>query len=463
MRTDRRQWYCLTVGGAGVVLLVVGMTALFPGAARAVAFDDLRHLLARTGFGLPDRRDIARFADLTYPQTVDILLDEAQSTPAPDEPDWGGYSDPAPIEWKSWDPERRKTFRVRQRQAGWLLKRWWVRQMLNTPTPLRERMTLFWHNHFVSALMKVKSPPLMLAQNQLLRRHALGNFADMLRAIAVDPAMLMYLDGRMNRKQNPNENFAREVMELFTLGDEKIYSEQDIKEAARAFTGWMIEPQTGAFVFRSNRHDAGEKNFLGQRGTFNGDDILAILLKQPGTATFITTRLWREFVGTAPEPTTINRLADQFRRSGYELRPLVQAILLSDQFHAATTPGNIVKSPVDMVVGTVRFFGPDRLDTGKVAKVLKNLGQDLFDPPNVKGWPGGTTWVTTASLAQRLQILERSVRGLMGGSDMSMSRQFPIDDLTRLLLARPALTDLSGGHPVDRIRKLLLDPVFQVK
>jgi uncharacterized protein (DUF1800 family) len=281
--------------------------------------------------------------------------------------------------------------------------------MIATPAPLLERMTLFWHNHFVSSQQKVKYVQLMYRQNLLLRQHALGNFAAMLHAAAKDPAMIVYLDSATNRKGQPNENFAREVMELFTLGEGQ-YRETDIREAARAFTGWSIEPETGAYRWRPFLHDDGPKTVLGQTGNFDGDAVLDILLARPSTAEFITRKLWREFVSPEPEEREVRRIAARFRESGYDIRTALRGLLLSQAFWSQEARGSLVKSPVDMVVGTLRSFQFETGDALPFAIVTAGLGQNLFAPPNVKGWPGGEAWINSSTLLARKQFLERLFR-----------------------------------------------------
>jgi uncharacterized protein (DUF1800 family) len=246
----------------------------------------------------------------------------------------------------------------------------------------------------------------MLEQNQLLRRHALGNFGEMLHEVSKSPAMVVYLDGASNRRGNPNENFAREVMELFTLGDGH-YSEADVKEAARAFTGWSVEPATGEFRWRPRQHDDGEKIIFGRRGQFDGDAVLDLLLQRPETAQFVTRKLWREFVSPTPDEAEVKRIAARFRESGYEIRVVMRELLLSNAFWAEENRMVLIKSPVDLVVGTVRSLDVELPDTRALALLLRNLGQDLLAPPNVRGWPGGEYWINSSSLLTRKQFIER--------------------------------------------------------
>jgi len=253
-------------------------------------------------------------------------------------------------------PEERKAFVQAQVREGLALRAWWIDEMTVTRSPLTERMTLFWHNHFVSGQPKVRITRLMYRQNATLRANALGNFGVLLHAIAKDPAMLVYLDSVQNRKGAPNENFAREVMELFTLG-EGHYTERDVKEAARAFTGWSVDRETGLYVFRPRLHDDGVKTVLGKSGRFDGDAVLDILLAQPETAEHVTAKLWRELVSPDVDAAAVRRIAARFRDSQYDIRVALREILTSDAFYASEHRGVLVKSPVELVVGTLRVFG----------------------------------------------------------------------------------------------------------
>jgi uncharacterized protein (DUF1800 family) len=242
----------------------------------------------------------------------------------------------------------------------------------------------------------------------LFRASAFGNFATLLKSVARDPAMLLYLDGVRNVARQPNENFARELLELFTLG-EGHYTESDIKAAARAFTGWGIDRETGRFVDRAGLHDDGEKTFLGQTGRFGGDEIVAILLKHPRTAETIVEKMWREFVSLTPDPAAVKRFAAPFRDSGYEVKPLLRALLLLPALRDPANRGALIKSPVDLIVGTVRVLGLPVPEKTQLARMMQGLGQSLFNPPNVKGWAGGESWITAYTLLQRQQILRRIV------------------------------------------------------
>ncbi len=393
-----------------IALLLVASIASAQVPARAspaMGFDEARHLLNRTSFAA-QTAEIEDYAKLTRAEGVDRLLAETRRQAAYPAPAWTAKYERV-YRPDMTQEERMKANRREQVERGLELRTWWVAEMLSTPTPLTEKMTLFWHNHFATSQQKVRVASLMYRQNVMLRRYATGNFAAMLREVSKDPAMLIYLDGAQNRKGAPNENFAREVMELFTLG-EGHYSEQDIKEVARAFTGWSIDPEAGEFRFRRAVHDDGNKTILGASGRFNGDDVVTILLQQPATSEFIVGKLWREFVSPEPDAATIRQLAATWRAANYEIKPLLRAMFLADAFWAQDNRGALVKSPVDLVIGSLRQFRFSVEDPAPFAIILRQLGQDLFGPPNVKGWPVGDAWLNTTTLLARKGFLNRLFR-----------------------------------------------------
>lgn len=279
------------------------------------------------------------------------------------------------------------------------LRAWWLYVMLNSPHPLHERMTLFWHNHFATSNAKVQDVGYMYRQNQLLRKHALGQFGPMLHAISEDPAMLIWLDTVSNKKGTPNENYARELMELFSLGLGN-YTEQDIRQAARAFTGWGI--RKGQFYFAEHEHDAGEKTVFGKTAHFTGHQIVDLCLEKDACAQFLVKKLFRYFMSETliPNDQLIAPLASQFRRSHYDIRKLVGTILRSNLFFSNDVYRTRVKSPVEFAIGLIRQL-EGRADSIQLADLLDPLGQRLFAPPSVKGWDGGPNWLNSTTLLLR--------------------------------------------------------------
>lgn len=275
----------------------------------------------------------------------------------------------------------------------------WIEQMVNSQAQLREKISLFWHNHFSCRVINSFFQQELL---HIVRSNALGNFGTLLREVSKCPSMLQFLNNQQNKKGRPNENFAREVMELFTMGRGH-YSENDIKEAARAFTGWGFNTE-GEFVFRKNQHDTGSKTVLGKTGNFDGDDILTILLEQPQTAVYITQKIYRHFVNEQPNDKNIQWLAQRFYDNNYDITKLLTDIFTSDWFYAQENIGNMIKSPIDLIVGIRRFL-PMQLDKDESQLLFqKVLGQILFYPPNVAGWPGGRSWIDSSTLMLRMQL-----------------------------------------------------------
>jgi hypothetical protein len=282
------------------------------------------------------------------------------------------------------------------------LRAWWLTRMLHSPHPLQEKITLFWHNHFATSYAKVQSARFMLGQYRLMRRHALGSFAELLREMSSDPAMMIWLDTRDSKKGNPNENYARELMELFSLGIGH-YTEQDIRQAARAFTGWEIQGTKA--VFNARQHDNGEKTVLGQTGNWNADDIVRICLEQKSAAPFLVGKLYRFLISetVTPTPELLEPLAAQFRKSGYDFSAVVKTMLSSNLFFSPQVYRTRIKSPVDFVLNIVRGL-EGKIGATALAQALEQLGQNLFSPPSVKGWDGGRSWLNGQTLLFRQNL-----------------------------------------------------------
>ncbi len=438
-----------------------------------LTFDEARHFLSRTGFGgTPDeiRRVMTLDRRAAVSQVLSISTNKARTPP----PAWIHQLPPLPRIRAVWSDRERHAFHDQLKREGQELKAWWYRELIATSHPFLERMTLFWHNHFTSSLHKVRWPAFLHQQNVLLRLHALGSFRTLLHGVAKNPAMLLYLDTQTNRREHPNENFARELFELFTLGEGQ-YHEQDIKEAARAFAGWHLDLRTGAFRVDLRHFDDGQKVVFGKTGRFEGDDVLSLTLEQPQVARYLVGKLWKEFVSDQPDQTEVERLAVSFRRSNYDMATVMHDLLLTPQFWAPEHRGVLVKSPVELLVGTSRLFNLPIDDAAHVIGAARRIGQDLFDPPNVKGWPGGTRWITTSTWLDRTQILHRMIRGHELGHPQGMGEMSqmhgmnwlttePLDLVQATLLPLPPVQPVTSDEDRGQaIHQLVLDPVYHLK
>jgi uncharacterized protein (DUF1800 family) len=283
------------------------------------------------------------------------------------------------------------------------LAAWWLyRLVTGDPHPLREKMTLFWHNHFATSNAKVRNAGYMLGMYDLMNRHALGNFRDLLQEMSKDPAMMIWLDTNQNKKGQPNENYARELMELFSLGIGN-YTEKDIREAARAFTGWEV--RDGKAFLDAGQHDDGTKTVLNRSGDWSGEDIVRICLEQDSCPNFICGKLFKFLVSETIPPTRelLAPLVDQFRKSGWDFGALVATVLRSNLFFAPESYRTKVKTPVEFAVGIARALGA-KPQFSALAQRLEGLGQNLFHPPSVKGWDGGPAWLNAQTLLYRQNL-----------------------------------------------------------
>jgi uncharacterized protein (DUF1800 family) len=297
------------------------------------------------------------------------------------------------------------------------LQAYWMFRLMFDPDPLREKMTLFWHNHFATSNEKVRDERLMLCQNELLRSNALGDFSILLLGLLADPAMLIWLDGADSPKGRPNENFAREFLELFTLGVGN-YTEADVREAARALTGWVASPGSRGSAeprFDPREFDVGVKKFLGSAGRFGPADVVRLTLEHPACASFISRKLYRHFIRDDTEPPAglIEPLARELRVGGYSIRRIVALILRSRHFYSQAAYRRRIASPVELCVGLPRALGVPRADVRllPVAQACAAQGQHLFHPPNVGGWAGGRRWITSASVVARTNWLSAVIWG----------------------------------------------------
>ena len=385
-------------------------------------YADAAHLLRRAGFG-PTPSEITQAVKMGLPAATDALL---HPQAVPDTVDYDVLLTRLSALTNNMNRQGREFVPLQ------VAKMWWAYRMTVTPRPLEEKMTLFWHGHFTSKGNGMDGS-LMLRQNKLFRTHALGNFRTLAQAVSRDPEMLRYLNGNENRKAHPNENYGRELMELFTCGIGN-YTEDDVKAAARAFSGWNLRAQE--FYFNAGQHDNDPKTFLGKTGNWNGDDIVDVLVAHPATARRLCTQLWTYFAYPNPEPVVINALVKTYYDTGYDVRAVLGRILRSEGFYSQKARYAVIKSPAQYVVGSVRLLGLTGLvapppasitpaaDMAGAASVgagrgaglrgagvgalaglpvaMRSMGQDILEPPTVKGWDGGPQWINSATMQARL-------------------------------------------------------------
>jgi len=448
--------------------LVAGLAALDHAEAR--------HLLSRTGFA-PTLDEIEALLPMTREEAVDHLLDGVDDDIHARPPVWTRLSLKAFYKRLELEPAMMKRRGMemmgqedRREEHGRALKHWWYDQMLATDSPLTERLVLMWHNHFTSELEKVQAARWMWDQQMLFREHAIGNSGRLCLSIPLDPAMFHYLDSASNDAVEPNENFAREVMELFTLGEGN-YSEQDIKEAARAFTGYKFNDRTGRPELKRGFHDKGRKAVLGHEGKFDAEAIITILLvREEQVALHLAEKFWREFIDERPEAREIRELAKVLYTERYELRPLLRAVLLHERFWAEETRGRLVKSPAEYLVGATRQLGLADVTGADLHPLAVRLGMDLFDPPGVKGWGGHVNWINTESLAAgasvRASLLEDRELGAVDGHwlpEAAELGEYARDLIVTTMVPFTTREPPADLTPRDLARHLLADPAYLLK
>ncbi len=299
------------------------------------------------------------------------------------------------------------------------LNQLWFMQMKTTEGVLRERMTLFFQNHFS---VRMRHATYMKDLHNRIRKNALGNFGELLLEVSKTPAMLRFLNAKQNRKGQPNENFAREVMELFTLGRDNGYTEKDIKEAARAFTGWGFNKQ-GQFVFKEKHHDFDNKTILGSTGNFDGEAVIKLLLKEKQTAHYLSIKLYKYLVNDTPNPEHVKSMTNAFYSSGYNIKTWLESVFMSDWFYDKQHIGVKIKSPVDLITGLSRQFDVHFNKSKVLIYLQRQLNQMLFYPPNVAGWLGGTHWIDNSTLMIRLKLSSVILNG--GMIDTSLKEDMP--------------------------------------
>jgi uncharacterized protein (DUF1800 family) len=460
-----------------------------------MAIDERRqmaHLLRRAGFGASPA-ELEDYLKLGFDDAVDRLLH-------PEDVEEGDVELPAELDA---DPSRLQSIQLK-----------WLYRMVNTNRPLAEKIAFFWHGHFATSIEKVKSVTLMWNQYETLRDNGLGRFEDLVLAVSQDPAMLVWLDNSRSRKEAPNENYARELMELFTLGIGN-YTEDDVKAAARAFTGWSIQIQRGAqvgdedlmkdpelesgatteelkqkkkngtlteeektqlkkerrtrdadFIFRPNWHDDGEKTFLGQTGNWDGTDVVRIIAENPACAAFIARSLFSFFVWDNPDDKTLAPFVDVFTSSGGDIRETLGAIFRSPEFSSDQAHRAKVKSPIELLIATIKLLDVDITKQTANAKTVQAMGQVLFAPPNVGGWTSGLGWIGPSTLLERYNVVGQLLSGggkknAEGGFDQTAflgnTSITTADDLVALVVARTLDDDLDADQRAALISYLSLD------
>lgn len=421
---------------------------------------DLQHFISRFGIGHNCQQRLTKLDEnvssllKTYLSTQQTHLSQPQLTPLEDI-----------IDLFIKDRKTPDLIETRRKEANQLTA-WWLEQIHHTQQPLQERMTLFWHNHFTTSANKVQWPQLIYRQHLLLRKHALGNFAELLRDICNDPAMLIYLDAGKNIAKKPNENFARELLELFTLG-EGYYNESDIVNVARAFTGKRYSLKEDNVIFLPKQHDKLPKEFLGKTGNFTSDDIIKILLDNPRTAEFIAEKFWLNFINpNKPEQIYIKDWAKKFRESGYDIQTLLAVIIDSPAFWKSENRGSFIKSPIEFTIGLLRELGLKNFNSYlQLSKINSRLGQRLFYPPDVKGWRGGDSWLDNGSFVIRQNFIKKIMHDYADMMQMNFSySQLNIDVLSACLLPLSPIHALDSKQQNDKqLLALLSDPVYQLR
>jgi hypothetical protein len=445
-------------------------TSLDPLPAKQFGPAEARHLLQRAGFGASPKR-IAELAERGRDEAVRRLV-HYETVEAPNLKPFDVDPDIVPYltdkQQKVFRQARKKkkskvikkfrdlkqAGRKEDRQAFHRLQHWWLKRMAETPRPLEEKMTLLWHDHFATAYQKVKDTYLLYKQNRFLRRYASDSFAKLAHGIVRDPAMIQYLDNHRNRKHNPNENLGRELLELFTLGEGQ-YSERDIKEASRALTGYAYDDNK--FVYRKNWHDKEKKVILGQRGRYDGDDLVNLLLRRKACSEFVAYKLYQHLVAdVAPDAErmpdwsvrVMQQLAAELRRHDYDLKPVLTKLLTSQHFYDNAVVGKKIKSPVQLTVGTMRSMHTPMRDPTWLRRAMMWMGQELFQPPNVAGWPEGRAWINTSTLFVRQNLCAYLITGEYRGQRRVPKDQSPYEP-------GKLLSELDSAEPEPAVEQLL--------
>jgi len=448
------------------------------------------HLLSRAGFG-GSPEDVQRLYEAGHERAVEALLSGADDSNTFPKPEWAEPTDYAEVRMEMRGlnrEERRERSRMRRRNNTRNLAdlvSWWTWRMRYTSHPLREKMTLFWHGHFATSYVKVRDPFLIYRQNEIFRTHGLGDFRTLTKAVSKDPAMMRWLDVDRSKKEKPNENFARELFELFTLGEGN-YTEDDIREAARAFTGYRIDPRTLEFRFAERQHDPGEKQVLGRTGNWTGDDVVELAITRPESAHFITLKIWHYLAGEEAPEQPVARLADHFRAAKYDIASLLHEIFYTPEFYSEAVVGKQIKSPIQWLVQSARQLDTELPAVRDQRRIFQDLGQIPFLPPNVAGWDGGRSWINASTLLARYNHTAKFVKAPPNRRDEFLTlvpdesladpqtlvaalekRLFmiPVPETDREKFVQFARTNESGSDSkafVDLVRLMMSTPAFQL-
>ncbi|MEM9053636.1 MAG: DUF1800 domain-containing protein, partial [Bacteroidota bacterium] len=359
--------------------------------------EQLKHFHSRFGFGLSldDYLGFKKGEEFNEYQWLENQLRSNKVKPLPTSKTVKPFS---PKEMAMNKADRQEKIKE-DRKIILKINRQWIKQMATNESPLQEKMALFWHDHFACS---PKSSFMASSYLELIRREALGKFRSLLHGISKEPAMLLYLNNQQNRKGHPNENFAREVMELFTLGIGN-YSEQDIKESARAFTGWSVGKDK-KYKLNERQHDYGSKVFFGEKKNWTGEEIIDRILEEKRAAEYVSGKMAKYFLGTEPSQDLQNKLTEKFYKSDYEVSSVIRALAESDEFWSEKNIGQDILPPVELLVRMERDFQLNTDDSNFEIIVQKSLGQVIFQPPNVAGWPSGKGWIDTSTLPTRLSL-----------------------------------------------------------
>jgi len=388
----------------------------------------IQHLYLRAGFGInykalneSNHKSIGSLVDKLFYESKNYtgLTAVTMDLPRP--------------KMKDLSEEEKKQVQKDTRDNGKQLKNAWLQKMEDEKGQLREKMTLFWHGHFAC---KINEPYLGQMLNNSMRDNAFGKFKDLLMAVSPSPAMLLFLNNEQNKKEHPNENFAREVMELFTIGRGN-YTENDIKEAARAFTGWSYNLETGEFQFRPKIHDEGNKKFMGQEGNIDGEDVIDIILANKRTSVFLSRKIYKYFVNDTPDEDIVKNLADYFYSTNYNIESLMRKIYTSDWFYDEKNIGGRIKSPIELLIGINRTFNVKYEDPDVPVYLQKLMGQELFEPPNVSGWPAGKNWIDSSSLMTRMKL--PSV--ILNGGIIDVTPKEDLAEMSEMMMAEEKIKE----------------------